>query len=200
MIKNIIISYFELLKSIILNPEKAFKNMSKGDYDCSVYVLFAVSCLITLLKSFSKKKYIGSYFTNRDINEFLSFFAIPQVRWGIALLGFILFVLLIGRFCKVFLKKYNKKVLVVSLLSISSVGILLHIIFFIFHYFLSQQSIYMLRRITFIWIAYLSIIAIKNSQNASCFKSIIIFIFAGLPAVFIIGLPGLAPYLLWLVI
>jgi hypothetical protein len=200
MIKKIIVSSFELVKSILFNPARAFRNMSKGEYDYSVYVLFSVSCLITLLKSFSKKKYIGSYFSNRDINEFLSFFDIPQVRWVIALLGFVLFIFLIGKFCKFFLKKYNKKGLIACFLSISSAGILLHILFFIFHYFLSQQSIYMLRHIAFIWIAYLSIIAIKNSQNTSYLKSIMIFILAGLPAVFIIGLPGLAPYSLWLVI
>jgi len=200
MIKQIIVSSSNVFKSILFNPAKAFRNMSKGEHDYIVYVLFSVSCLITLLKSFNKKKYTGSYFSNRDINEFLSFFDIPQVRWLIALLCFVLFIFLIGKFCKYFLKKYNNKGLIASFLSISSVGILLHLLFFIFHYFFSQQSIYMMRHMAFLWIAYLSIIAIKNSQNTTYLKSILIFILSGLPAVFIIGLPGLAPYSLWLVI
>jgi len=200
MNKKIFVSSFELVKSILFNPARAYKNMSNGEHDYSVYILFLVSCLTTLFKSFGKKKYKSNFFSNQDINEFLSFFNIPQIQWIIALLSFVLFIFLIGKFCKLFLKRYNKKDLIVCFLSISSAGILLHILFFIFHYFLSKQSIYMLRHIAFIWIIYLSIIAIKNTQNASYMKSIMIFILAGLPPIFIIGLPGLAPYSLWLVI
>jgi len=186
--------------SVLLNPTKFFQNINKCDYNLSAYSLFLTSCVITLFKSFSKKSYKNNYFTNQDINEIISLFNIPQIRWLIVLLSYVLFIFLIGKLCKFFLKKYNKQKLILSLLSISSVGILLHILFFIFHYFLSQQSIYMLRHIAFIWIICLSIIAIKNSQNASYMKSIMIFILSGLPPIFIIGLPGLAPYSLWLVI
>lgn len=157
-----------------------------------------MSCFITLFKSFSKKRYYNNFFSNQDINEILSFFNIPQIQWVITLLSFVLFIFLISKFCKFFLKKCNKKDLILCFMSISSAGILLHILFFIFHYFLSQQFIYMLRHIAFIWIAYLSIIAIKNSQNASYMKAIIIFILSGLPVIIIIGLAGLAPYSLWL--
>lgn len=200
MIKKIIISSFDLVKSILLNPTRAFKNRNKDENDYSVYILFLISCLITFSKSFSKKKYNYNFFSNQDINEIFSFFNIPQIQWALALLSFILFIFLIGKFCNFFLKKYNKRDLILCLLSIGSAGILLHILFFIFHYFLSQQSIFILRHMAFIWIIYLSISAIKNSQNTSYMKSILIFILAGLPAVFIIGLPGFAPYSMWLVI
>ncbi|MBL0716934.1 MAG: YIP1 family protein [Desulfosarcina sp.] len=200
MSNKIIIDFLELFKNIILHPAKVFQNMRKDEYAFIVYFLFLTSCLITFLKSFSKKKYNNNFFANQDINEIIFFFNIPQIQWVITLLSFVLFIFLIGNFCNFFLKRYNKKDLILCLLSISSVGILLHITFFVLHIFLSQQSIYMLGHIAFVWIICLSIIAIKNSQNTSYTKSIIIFILSGVPAVFIIGLSGLAPYSLWFVV
>ena len=200
MLNKIVVDSLGLFKSIILNPVRIFQNMRKGEYDFTIYFLFLASCLITFFKSFSKKKYNNNFFSNQDINEILSFFNIPQIQWLITLLSFILFIFLIGKFCKFFLKRYNKKDFTVCFLSISSAGILLQILFFILHYFLSQQSIYILRHIAFVWIVCLSIIAIKNSQNTSYPKSGMIYILSGLPVIFITGLKGLAPYLLWLVI
>lgn len=201
MLKENITDSLEIFKNIILNPPKIFHNISirEGRYCFSIYFLFFTSCLITFFKSFGKKKYNNNFFPNQDINEILSFFNIPQIQWVLTLLSFILLIFLIGKFCNYFLRKFNKKGLILCFLSISSAGILLHIFFFVFHYFLPQQTIYILRHIAFVWIIYLSIIAIKTSQNTTYMKSIMIFILSGLPAIFIIGLPGLAPYSLWIV-
>jgi hypothetical protein len=187
-----------LLRDILFRPSVAFRNISKGDYEYSVVGMFLLSILITLFKSFSKKGYKSNFYSDQGINEILSFFNIPQIRWVVALISFSLFIFLIGFFCKFFLKKYNRKILIMSIMSISSAGIILHLAFLIFPILLSQNSIYMLRHFAFIWIICLSIVAIKNSQDATYIKSIIIFILSGLPAVFIIGLPGIAPYSLWI--
>lgn len=200
MINKIVIDFFELVKIIFLDPTRAFKKISKGEYDNSVYILFVISCLITLFKSFSKKKYNSNFFSSQLINDIFTFFNIPQIQWAIAILSFVLFIFLIGKLCKLLFKNYNKKYLIVNLLSISSAGIFLHVLFFILHYFLSLQAIYILRYIAIVWISFLSILAINTSQNTSYMKSIMIFILSGFPAVFIIGIPGVAPYLLWLVI
>ena len=173
--------------------------MGKGEYDFSVYFLFFVSGFITFLKSFSIKKNNINFFSNENINEALSFFSIPQVKWVITYVSFILFIFIIRGFCHFLLKSSNKKDLIVCFLSISSAGILLQILFFAFHYFLSQNFIYVLSYIAFAWVVYLSIIAIKNSQNTTYMKSFLIYIFSGLPAFLIVGLTGLAPFLLWIV-
>jgi hypothetical protein len=200
MLNKIIVNSLGLFKSIMFNPARVFQNMGKGKYDLTVYFLFLVSGLITFFKSFSIKKHNINFFLNESINEILSFFSIPQIKWLITFLSFILFVFLIRVFCQLLLKGCNKKELMVCFLSISSAGILLQILFYILQYFLSQKSVYVLSYIAFVWIVYLSIIAIKNSQNASYMKSVIIYIFSGLPVILIIGLTGLAPFLLWVVV
>jgi len=177
MLNKIIVNSLGLFKSIIFNPARIFQNIGKGKYDLTVYFLFLVSALITFFKSFSIKKHNINFFLNESINEILSFFSIPQIKWLITFLSFILFVFLIRVFCQFLLKGCNKKELMVCFLSISSAGILLQILFYILQYFLSQKSVYVLSYIAFVWIVYLSIIAIKNSQNASYMKSVMIYTF-----------------------
>jgi len=198
MLNKITTASLELFKSIIVNPARMFHDIRKGDYNFSVYSLFFVSGFITFFKSFSIKKNNINFFSNEYINQILSFFSIPQVQWVIIFASFILFVFIIRWFCHFLLKRCNKKELIVCFLSISSAGILLQILFFVLHYFLSQKTIYILSYIAFAWVVYLSIVAIKNSQNTTYIKSVIIYVFSGLPMVLIVGLTGLAPFLLWI--
>lgn len=200
MLNKFVIVSLKLFKSVITNPTKMFQDIGRGGHDFPVYFLFIVSVFITFFKSFSVAKKNVNFFSVEFINKILSFFAIPQIQWIIVFFSFVLFIFLISIFCRILLKGCNKKGLIVSFLSISSAGILLHIMFFIFHYFLSRNSIYMLRNIAFVWIIYLSIIAIKNSQNTSYIKSVVIYIFSALPVVLLSGLIGIAPFLLWVAI
>ena len=188
-----------IFKNIVINPTKVFQEAQKGRYDFSIYFMLLVACLITFFKSFSRKREVFNFFEREIINDILSFLSIPQIQWLIIFFSYILFVFLMMVVCKLLLKYCNKKDLFVCIVSISSAGILLQILFFILYYFVPQNYIYVLNRIAFIWAAYLSIAAIKNSQNTSYLKSIMIYIFAGLPVITIAGLAGLAPSFLWLV-
>ncbi len=199
MLNEIINESFGLFKNIIFSPNRLFKEIGEGEYNFAVWFLFGMSGLITFFKSFGIKTYNIYYFTNEHFNKIMSFFSIPQIKWFYAFLSFILFVLLMKFFCRFLLKKCKEKDLLLSVLSISSAGILLQIVFSILHYILSQTFIYMLSNIAFIWIVCLSIMAIKNSQGATYMKSCMIYIFSGLPVFLVIGLTGLAPFLLWLV-
>ena len=196
---KIIKDWTELLSYIILRPVSVFRKINNGKYKYEVIIMFLASISITLFKSFSKNSYQGNFFSNQSVNEIVAFFDIPQIRWVITLISFGLFVFLVSIFCKLFLKKCNPKILVMTLMSISGVGVILHLLFSLFSIFLSQNLIYAARHLAFIWIVCLSIAAIKNSQQTTFIKSIIIFILAGLPPIFIIGLPGIAPYSLWLI-
>lgn len=188
----------ELLKNIIINPSKIFKKIS--DYDLIIYLFFCLSCIITLCKSFYIERNLFNFFDNEILNCILSFFNIPQVGWFIALLSFFLFIYLIGVLSNLFLKRYNKKELILCLLSISSIGIMMHVIFIVLHYFISNQTLILFRKVSFVWIIFLSIIAIKNSQKTSYMKSFFIFIISGLLPIIITGFAGFAPYLLHVVL
>lgn len=135
MINKIIVDSLELFKSIILNPAEIFQKIKKGEHDLSIYFLFLASCLIPLFKSFSIKSYRNNFFPNQNFNEILSFFNIPQIQCIVTFLSFILFIFLMGMFCKLFLKRDNKKDLTVCFLSIGSAGILLQLLFFIIDFF-----------------------------------------------------------------
>lgn len=199
MLNKIIVTSLEIFGKIIFKPAGLFKNIGSGEYNFSIYVLFFVSAVITFFKSFSMTKQNINFFSNSTINEIMSFFSIPQIKWCLTFLSFILFVFLIRGFCRLLLKECNNKNLILCFLSISSVGILLQILFYALNFFLSQQFVYTFSYVAFIWIVSLSVIAIRNSQDASYKKSIMIYILSSLPVIFIIGLTGLAPFLLWIV-
>ncbi|MBI9090008.1 MAG: hypothetical protein JEZ12_12390 [Desulfobacterium sp.] len=199
MLNENIESSFGILKNIIFSPNRIFKKIGKGEYDFAVYFLFGMSGLITFFKSFGIKTYKNNYFVNEHFNILMSFFNIPQIKWLFAFISFFLFVFFMKILCLFLLKKCKKKHLMLGLLSVSSAGILLQIVFSVLHYILSQTFIYILSYIAFIWIVCLSIMAIKNSQDTSYVKSAMIYIFSGLPVFLVIGLTGLAPFLLWLV-
>ena len=199
MINKIIDNSLRLFKDIIFNPNEMFGKLEKAGYDYSVYFLFGISGLITFFKSFSVKTYNINYFTNEHLNKAMSFFNAPQIKWLLTFLSFILFIFLIKTFCLFLLKKCKRKGLIVCTISISSAGILLQITFYTVQHFLPQTFVYVLSYIAFIWIICLTILAIKNSQNTSYMKSIMIYILSSLPVFLVIGLTGLAPFLLWLV-
>ena len=198
MLSEIFTAALGILKGIISNPARMFKDMEREEYDYSVYFMFLLSALITFFKSFHKERQSINFFSNDIVNKTLSFFSIPQIQWLISFLCFVLLIFLTGIFCRYLLKRCEKRKLTLCFLSISSVGILLQILFFALNLFLSQKSVYALRWVAFSWIVYLSIVAIRNSQNASYVKSVTIYIFSALPVMLIIGLTGLAPFLLFL--
>lgn len=199
MLNTIFLNSLELFKDIIVHPTVFLDRAGKGKSDLAIYFLFIISIIITFFKSFSIKKYNFNYFSNEIINIVISFFNIPQTKCLIAFLGFGISLKLIVVFCRFLLKKCNKKELTMSFLAISCAGIILQAVFYILQHLLSQKSVYILSNIAFPWIIFLSITAIKISQNTSYTKSVIIYIMAGIPVIVIIGLIGLAPFLLWLV-
>jgi len=199
MLNKIVVNSLCLIKSVIVNPSKMFQSIENGEHKFLAYFLFSVSGLITFIKSFSVNNNVVNFFQNDYIDKILSFFSVPQIKWIVTYIIFILFIFMIMGFCRFFLKRNNGKELIVCFLSISSAGILLQILFFVCHYFLPQNFIYVLSYIAFVWIACLSIVAIKNSQNTTYLKSFLIYFLSGFPAILIVGLTGLAPFLLWLV-
>lgn len=199
MTNKLIVNSLELFKKIVINPAQLFKHLERSEYEYSVYFLFFVSGLIPFYNSFSMEKQNINFYSNSTINEIMSFLSTPQITLILTFLSFIFFIVLIWGFCRILLKGYNNRKLIVCFLSISSAGILLQILFYFLQLFVVHEVVYWLSYIGFIWIVSLSVIAVKNSQNTSYMKSIMIYIFSAIPVVLIIGLTGLAPFLLWIV-
>ncbi len=188
-----------MIKDLVLNPVKVFRKINTDKYRREAYFLFLLSALITLYKSFSIRMYKINFSTDEKINDILSFFSIPQVKWFMAILSFFLFLLLIKFLCKLILKNCNQKDLIFCYLFISGIGIILQLIFFVFQLFFSQELVYVLSYIGFFWIVFLSILAVKNSQNTSVSKSAIIYFISAIPIILLMGLPGVAPFMMWIV-
>ena len=188
-----------IMKDLVLNPVRVFRNINTETHKHEAYFLFSLSALITFYKSFSIKMYKINYFPDEKINDILSLFNIPQVKWFMGFLSFFLFLLLIKFLCKLILKNCNQKYLFICYLSISGAAIILQFIFFVIQSFFSQKLVYALSYIAFFWIIFLSILAIKNSQSTSFSKATIIYFASAIPIILIMGLPGVSPFMMWIV-
>jgi hypothetical protein len=196
MSNTIFIDSLKLFKGMITNPVKTFNEVKNGKHLHSVYTLFIISSLLPLFKSFSKVKLYNNYFDNEIISSVLTFFSIPQISWLFVFICFALFLLIIKLFCLLFLKKCNTKELILCFMSISSVGILLQIVIFCIN-LISLNYVPFLRLIAFLWVAYLSIVAIQSSQNTTFLKSLGIYLLSVIPMILTLNFIGTAPFLLW---
>jgi len=185
----------DIYKKIIISPRELFRDITNdiNKYRLPVYFLFFINVLIPLVKSFMMERENIDFFSNEKINLLFSLYSIPQVQWVVTLLGFFLFII----FINVFSKNRGKSGLVFCLLSIASIGILLQLLFVLFSEFLSHELLAMIRWIAFFWIAFLSVVAINICQKISYARSITVYVAAGLPVVVVVGLAGIAPFILW---
>ncbi len=195
------ITLLSIYKKMVLRPSGMFRDITreKERYYAVVYVMFFLSCLVPFAKSFTKEGSTIDFFSNEYINMLLSFCSVPQIQWVIIVLGFWFFLSLVKFLCRRLFKTCDVSSLTLCILSISCMGILLQLSFIVFSLFFSYKTIYILWWIAFAWIAFLSVVAIKNSQkNSSYIKSTVIYIVAGMPVVLVTGLMGVAPFLLWM--
>ena len=188
--------YFELFKGLLLYPSKFFHEIT-GYYTKAIYTTFGLSCIVVFIKSFSKEIIYNSFFENTSVNNIISLLNIPQVQWCMSLLGFILFIIILINTSNCQQKKNNKD-LILCILSISSMGLLSHIVFFVIHFIFSAEIIHFLIIVIYLWFFCLNVLAIKEVRCISYLNSFFLFIISGFPSVLLVGLPGLAPYSLWL--
>ncbi len=198
MLHKLFVITFSLLKGIIARPAKNFKKIEIIEHEYYVYYIFLLSALIAFIKSFQRKGQTINFFPNDLANNIMSFLGNPQVQWFVSFLCYILLISMTSLLCSKWLKRYDKRSLKLCFLSISVIGIFLQVLFFTFSRFSTQEVVHVLRLGSFFWIITLSVAAIKNSQDASWFKSIIIYMFSAIPIVLVVGLTGIAPFLLFL--
>ncbi len=189
----------KIYRKIIVSPRELFRDITNDTnrYRLPVYFLFVVNALIPLVKSFKITRENIAFFSNETLNLLLSIYSIPQIQWAITWLGFFLFIILIKLFSRFFAKNRGQSGLLFCILSIASVGILLQLLFIPLSKFLSHDLLAMIRWIAFFWIGFLTIVAISICQKVSYARSMAIYFAAGLPVVVVVGLTGVAPFILW---
>jgi hypothetical protein len=198
MLSNKAFNISKILKGLIIAPNKMFLSLNSLSLKGEVLFLFIIGALLTFLKSFNDKVLPINFWADNRANQILSFFSIPQVKWFIAYMCFFLFLLLLKIFCRIILKKCNRRDLFYFFMAISGAGIMLQLLFWFLASILPKEINYLLSYFAFLWIFFLSLIAIVKSQNTTFPKAIIIYLISALPVVIITGLPGVSPFLMWL--
>lgn len=189
-----------LVRGVIFSPNRFFKQVADGENTKEILFIFIMGSILTFAKTFlvNQGALASTFFLDDKTIKLLTFVSIPQVTWIIGYAGYFLFIFCILALSKVFNRKAQMKSLVLSLMSISGLGVVMQILFYGFQFFIPKELLSICTYIVFFWVILLSLSAIKSTQAISLPKSLLCFF---IPAVFFIpftvGLPVVAPYLAW---
>lgn len=187
-----------LLKAIVLSPGEIFTNSREKSKE--IVSLFTISFIIVLLKSFFKARHEASnFFETQILNEIIYFLSIPQIAAIAIYLFFFIFSLLLFLVIRIFSKDASLKSLMLSLMSISGVGIFAHIATMPLMFF-AKSLINPIGYIFYLWVIVLTLWAIKNSQNLPLVKVIPSFLVVAFPFLLFGWLPVISPYLVFLAV
>lgn len=186
-----------LMKAIVISPGELFKNSKEKERD--IVLLFVISFVVVFLKSFFKGRFATNFFENQTLNEVFSFLAIPQVTVVITYLSFFVFVFLLFLIVKFFSKEASFKPLLFSLMSISGIGILAHLIATPLIFF-AKSFIMPIGYVFYLWVIVLTVLSIKNSQSLTLVKAVHSVLIAVLPFLLFGWLPIISPYLVYLAV
>lgn len=198
MMPQFFINTTNILKDIIIAPNKLFNALRSNRYVKEIHFLFALSAVITFSKTFLLKRQTVTFFPNDSINRALSLLNIPQVRWIILYLGYFIFVFGVFWICKFFNRKANLRILVLSLMSISGLGVVLQILLYSVSSVFAEGFLDIVSYLSYFWVILLSLFAIKISQAISLWKATVCFFVPALPFIILVLLLSMAPYLAWL--
>lgn len=187
-----------MVRDIIILPNSVFENIRNDKLFKEVYTIFCIGALITFLKTFMIKQKTITFFNYEKLNVIISWLSIPQIYWFMSYLSYFIFILCLFTICKFFNKQATLKTLVVSLMSISGIGVVLQVLFYILKFIMPKNFILISTYLVYFWVIILSISAIKTTQDISFPKAIICFLLASLPFVFLALFVSISPYLAWL--
>lgn|GEM_PF-2631100 len=168
-----------------------------------VLLLFLASALITFVKTFFVTERTGNltFFNDSVLNAFFMFLRTPLVLWTVTLVGYFIFILSIFGLCKLLNGHANGKALFLSLMSLSGIGVVAQLACFVVQLISSHNlTVVSLGFIAHILVIVASVWAIESTQKTSFAKTLACFFIPYFPIVVLLGLPGIAPYLLWLTV
>ena len=148
--------FCEIFKKIIIFPNNFFKDLTnKRKY---IIFLFIINFIIVLVKSFFISKSNIIFFEDKILDRIFSFLAIPQVAVIITYLSFfifsIIFFIILKYSSRSSLSIYFYPSFLLSLMSISIIGIIAHIISFPLNFFEKSLVLY-IKYIFYIWVIFL---------------------------------------------
>jgi hypothetical protein len=189
-----------LIKDMILYPGRVFRQERSYDSAKGAMILFLAGLLITFLKSLSvaKKGVTPTFFGGSVLNSLFLWLNNPQVRWVVVYCAYFLFIFLIILLCKLLIGRIDARLLVLSLISVSAIGVMLQVFFYTLKFILPQNVVVIFGYVAYLWVAFVSLKAVAESQKMSFIRAAVCF---GLPAIVTIilaGLPAISPYLAWL--
>lgn len=185
-----------LLKAIIVSPGDLFRNSI--DKRKEIVSLFVFSFVVVLLKSFFKRRHTATnFFDSQTLNDIFSFLAIPQVAAIVTYLLFFVFVIVLFFIIKLFSKEVSFKPLLLSLMSLSGIGVIAHFITIPLIFF-AKSLIMPISYVFYLWVIILSLWSIKNSQNLALVKVIPSFLVVAAPFLLFGWLLVISPYLVFL--
>lgn len=197
-------SFFEtplaLPLRVLTHPLREFRTLASAGkaQENTIYGWFVLSVVIPLLRAPDWAPVGGNFFENTAANDVMMFLGRPQVAWAFSLIGFALFIGLIGLIGRVICKHTLRKPLVLSLLSMGSAGVAMQLFLYGVSAIAPHAATWLLWA-AIIWAACLSVLAIRTAYATSTARAVAVFMLAALPAVAIIGCFGFAPYLLFAV-
>lgn len=184
-----------LLNSIKIRRHNFFQYFSENNY---VLYLFALSFIIVFLKSFFKKtNYTANFFSNELINKIIIVISNTQISVIILYGLYFLFVYIVFIITKFFSKNPSFKKLLISLMSISILGIIAHTITIPLVFF-ENNFIKYIYYFFYILSFLFSIFSIKNTQDISIIKSTTSILIALIPFFLCGYVLVICPYILFL--
>jgi len=168
-----------------------------------VLLLFLASALITFVKTFFKTERTRNitFFNDSVLNAFFMFLSTPLVLWAVTLVGYFIFILSIFGLCKLLNGHANGKALLLSLMSLSGIGVVVQLACFVVRLISSHNlAVVLLGFTAYVLVIVASLWAITSTQKMSFAKTLACFFIPYFPIVVLLGLPGISPYLLWLAV
>jgi hypothetical protein len=191
-----------LIKDVVLSPRRVFSHEISYEPTRGVVILFLTGLLITLLKTFApaKKVFAVTFFKSSTLNSAFSSLNNPQIIWLVLYAAYFMFILLTLLMCKLLNGRVQARSLVLSLISVCAIGVLLQVICYVLKFIVPLNVIVLCGYAAYIWIAFVSMMAIKASQKMSALKAAVCFILPAIPVTIFAGLPAISPYLAWLTV
>jgi hypothetical protein len=190
-----------LIKDMVLYPGRVFRQDRSYDPAKGAMILFLAGLLITFLKSLSaaKKGITPALFGGSTLNSLFLWLNNPQGRWIVVYCAYFMFIFLIFLLCKLLIGRIDARLLVLSLISVSAIGVVLQVFFYTLRFILPQNAVVILSYLAYIWVAFVSLKAVAESQKMSFIRAAVCFALPAIVTIILAGLPAISPYLAWLV-
>lgn len=196
--ENVLLSLICLVRAVIFQPGNVFRQVKKGELQREVLTIFCIAALIPLMKSFYLRRQFLNFFADERLNQLFSALSIPQIKWFVTYLAYFAMICLAYGICRLFRKVDSIRALLLAFMSISSIGIVSQIFFYLVNFVLPKNVMFIGSYCIYFWIAGLSIMAIQITQGLSFSKALTSFLPPAIFFTIICGMAAVSPYLAWL--